>query len=261
MSDLYLFGVPGLGMILVSLLAVAFWRRASSVEFKWFLAGAGLWAVAVIFKAVFALLANRAAVGFLHWALPSPLFFPGIGLYLGIESAAFEVGLTWLAGRRWSLMGRDPNRAVAVGVGAGAIEALLLGCIALGAGLAAVAGEDMGEDRGYLSAHAEATPMFWLEPPVGRFVALLGHVSSRALVLLGVADRRPWIVVIGFTIFALVDGTGGALLASQVLEGRSMWWIDAATLPFNLIGIAFLVWYFRGRDRQGSRPSGALGTV
>jgi hypothetical protein len=248
-------------MILVSLLAVAFWRRASGAEFKWFWAGAGLWAVAVILKTAFALLANRAAVSFLHRALPSPLFFPATGLYLGIESAAFEVGLTWLVVRRWRLIGRDPDRAVAVGVGAGAIEALLLGCITLGAGLAAAAGEDMGEDRGYLSAHAEATPLFWLEPPAGRFIALLGHVSTRALVLLGVVDRRPWMVLCGFTLFALVDGIGGALLVSQVFAGRSMWWIDAATLPFNLIGIAVLVWCLRRRDRQGNRPSEAPGTV
>ena len=70
-------------------------------------------------------------------------------------------------------------------------------------------------------------------------------MSSRALVLLGVKDRRRWMVLCGFAVFALVDGTGGGLLVSQVFEGRSMWWIDAATLPFNLIGIAVLVWCIR----------------
>ncbi len=35
-SDLYLFAVPGLGMLLVSVLAVAVWRRASGAEFRWF---------------------------------------------------------------------------------------------------------------------------------------------------------------------------------------------------------------------------------
>jgi excisionase family DNA binding protein len=171
MSDLYLFGVPGLGMILVSLLAVIVWRRASGAEFQWFWAGAGLWAVAVTLKVAFALLANQAAVNFLHRALPPLLFFPGTGLYLGAVSAAFEVGLTWLAGRRWRLMGRDPGKAVAVGVGAGAVEALLLGCITLGAGLAAAAEGDTGEDHGYLRARADVTPLFWLEPPAARFAS------------------------------------------------------------------------------------------
>ena len=258
MSDLYLFGVPGLGMIFVSLLAVIVWRRASGVEFQWFWAGAGLWAVAVTLKVAFALMASQAAVNFLHRALPPLFFLPGTGLYLGVVSAAFEVGLTWLAGRRWKLMGRDPDRAVAVGVGAGAVEALLLGCITLGAALAAAAEGDTGEDHGYLRARADVTPLFWLEPPVARLIALLGHVSSRALVLLGVADRRPWMVLCGFALFALVDGIGGALLVSKVFEGRSMWWIDAATLPINLIGIAVLVWCLR---RHGSGLSGTTGNV
>lgn len=253
-SDLYLFGVPGLGMLLVSVLAVVIWRRASGVEFRWFWAGAGLWTVAVALKVAFALLANKAAVRLLKRALPRSLFFPGTGLYLGAVSAAFEVGLTWLAGRRWRHLGRDPGRAIAVGIGAGAFEAFALGCAILGSGLAVAAGEDSGGDRSDLLARAAVTPLFWLEPPAGRLIALLGHVSTRALVLLGVAERRPWMVLCGFAAFVLVDGTGGALLLSQVFAGRSMWWLDAATLPFNLIAIAVLVLSIRRHDRQDSRP-------
>ncbi len=251
-SDEYLFGVPGLGMILVSVLAVIAWRRASGAEFRWFWAGAGLWTVAVALKVAFSLLANQAAVSFLKRALPRLLFLPATGLYLGTVSAAFEVGLTWLAGRRWRLLGRDPGRAVAVGVGAGAFEALILGSALVLTGLAAAVGEDSEENRGDLLARAAVTPLFWLEPPAGRLIALLGHVSSRALVLLGVAGRRPWMVLCGFAAFVLVDGTGGVLIVSQVFAGRSMWWIDAATLPFNLIATAVLVWCIRRHCGQGS---------
>jgi hypothetical protein len=56
-------------------------------------------------------------------------------------------------------------------------------------------------------------------------------------------------VIGGFAIFALVDGTAELLRLTQVSAGRSMWWINAATLPFNLIGIAVLVWYLRQRRR------------
>lgn len=250
MTDLYLFGIPGLGMILVSLLAVIVWRRASGAEFKWFWAGAGLWAVAVTLKVAFALLANQAAASFLNRSLARPFFIPATGLYLGAVSAAFEVGLTWLAARRWRILGMDPGKAIAVGVGAGAAEAFVLGCSILGTGLVAAAGEDMGEDRGYLLARAAVTPLFWLEPAAGRLIALLGHVSTRALVLLGVAGRRPWMVLCGFVLFALVDGTGWAL--SQALSDRSMWWIDAATLPFNLIGVAILAGSLRLQDGRRS---------
>src|SRR5947209_6478178 len=110
MSDFYLFGVPGLGMVFVSLLAVMVWRGVSRAEFKWFWAGAALWTVAVVSKVVFALLANQAAATFLHRVLPPLLLLPVTGLYVGAISAAFEIGLTWLAGRRWRFLGRDRSK-------------------------------------------------------------------------------------------------------------------------------------------------------
>ena len=249
MSDIYLFGVPGVAMVLVSLIAVVTCRQMSGAAFKWFWAGAALWTVAVALKVVFALLANQAVVRLLNHVLPPLLFLPAVGLYVGAVSAAFEIGLTWLVGRRWKFMGRDPSRAIAVGVGAGSLEALLLGVATLAPWLAAAAGDDIREDREYLLAHAGATPLFWLVQPTGRLIALLGHVSTRALVLLGIADQRRGMVIGGFAIFALVDGTAELLRLTQVSAGRSMWWISAATMPFNLIGIAVLVWYLRQRRR------------
>ena len=247
MSDFHLFGVPGIGMVLVSWLAVVTWRRVSGAHFKWFWVGAALWTVAVVLKVAFALLANQAAVTFLNRILPALLFLPATGLYVGAVSAAFEIGLTWLAGRRWKFLGSDASTAIAVGIGAGALEALVLGFATMAPWIAAAAGEDTREDRETLLALARPTPLFWLEPPAGRLIALLGHVSTRALVLVGVADQRRWLVLCGFTIFALVDGTAELLRLSKVTAGRSMWWTDAATLPFNLIGIAVLVWYLRER--------------
>ncbi len=230
-SDLYLFAVPGLGMLLVSVLAVVVWRRASGAEFKWFWAGAGLWAVAVALKVAFALFANRAAAGVLRKVLPRVLFPAGVGVYLGVVSAVFEVGLTCLAGLRWRQLGRDRSRAVAVGVGAGSFEALLLGCVFLGSWLVVTAGgADAAEARGAFLGRAVVTPLFWLAPPAERAIALLGHASTRALVLLGVTGRRPWMVLWGFSAFALVDGTSGFFELSPDLSHRSMWWRERLVL-------------------------------
>ncbi|AGA28821.1 YhfC family glutamic-type intramembrane protease [Singulisphaera acidiphila] len=248
-SNLLLFGIPGLGMFLVSVLAIAVWRRASGAEFKWFWAGAGLWALAVALKVAFSLLANQVAVGFLKRALSRPLFLTGAGLYLGAVSAAFELGLVWLAGRRWGHLGRDAGRAVAVGVGAGAFEALLLGVVSLGIWVAvAMDGADAKGERNEVLARATATPLFWLVPPAERIIALLGHASTRGLVLLGVAGRRPWMVLWGFAVFTLMDGIAGVFLLSQEFAGRSMWWLELAVLPFALTGVAILVFCIRRRD-------------
>jgi hypothetical protein len=83
--------------------------------------------LAVVFKVAFALQTNEAAVIFLNRVLPPLIFVPGVALYVGSVSAAFEIGLTWFAARRWRFLGSGPNRAIAIGVGAEAIEALVLG--------------------------------------------------------------------------------------------------------------------------------------
>jgi hypothetical protein len=247
-----LFVIPGLGMLLVSVFAVVVWRWASGVELKWFWAGATLWAAAVALKVAFAVLANQTAVGLLKRTLPSSLFLPGVGLYLGAVSAVFELGLTWLAARRWRHQGCDPGWAIAVGVGAGAVEALLYALYFLGAGFAAAAGSLDADDLRDVQARATATPLFWLALPAERVIALLGHASTRALVLLGVAGGRPWMVLLGFTAFTLVDGVAGAFPLLQESVVRSRWWLELAVLPFNLACVACLVLCLRSlrsRDR------------
>jgi len=119
---------PGVGMILVAVAGVWYWRRMSGASARWFWIGAALWTVAVLLKVIIALLTNPAAIGTLKSHLPYGLYVAAAGLYLGIESSLCEIGLTLVAGMRWKELGRDAGRAIAVGVGAGAFEALLHLC-------------------------------------------------------------------------------------------------------------------------------------
>jgi len=253
--DALLFLVPGLGMLFVSIFAVVVWQWAAGVELKWFWAGAALWAAGVTLKVPFSLLANHSVVGFLESALPHSLFSHGAGLYLGAVSATFELGVTWLAARRWRGFGCDAGRAVAVGVGAGAIEALLLGLINVVAGFAAATGGLDTEDLRYMQVGAAETPMFWLAQPTERIIALLGHTSTRALVLLGVPARRPWMLVFGFAVFTFIDGIA-ATFPLWGGEGSARWWLELAVLPFTLAAVASLLFSLRGLSMTDRRIAG-----
>ena len=57
--------------------------------------------------------------------------------------------------------------------------------------------EDAEEVRKVIAS----TSLFWLLPLVERLMALLGHASTRALVLLGVAKGKPLMVCWGFLLF------------------------------------------------------------
>src|SRR5262249_55523572 len=116
----------GFGMMFVAVVAVVLWWRIARVQLRWYWVGAALWAVAVILKIICALLANGPVLNALK-GLPDPLSVVLGGLYLGVQSSVFEMGLTLLAVYIWRQLGRDAARAITIGVGAGAVEALLLG--------------------------------------------------------------------------------------------------------------------------------------
>ncbi|NOX53727.1 MAG: YhfC family intramembrane metalloprotease [Planctomycetes bacterium] len=233
--------VSGLGMMIVAAASVILWRRVTRLPFRWFWVGAGLWLVAVVLKATCAALTNAAVFAYIQQHLPYILMVVCGGLYSGIQSSLFEIGLTLMAVVIWRQLGQDAQRAIGIGMGAGAFEAFLLGLgsfIAVGAAVMQVAGAD--EIRRQITAAAATTPLFWLLAPVERIFAILCHAASRALVLLGVAKRRSVLIVWGFLIFTLLDGVAGAAHISGAIGKISLWWIELAILPFALISLAIL---------------------
>ena len=250
--------LAGLGILLISLASVVIWRNVSRLGIKWFGVGALLWAVAVPPKILFFWLGSPRVLGPLKEGLPYAYFIAAAGLFVGIVSSAFEVGVTWGAARIWPRLGRDAGRAIAIGLGAGAFEALLLGLAALGGALAIAMAAD-AEDTEEILRIAATTPLFWLVPPVERLFSLLGHASTRALVVLGVAKGKPLMVCWGFLLFAATDGVGGAFLVTGSHESHP-WLAELAASPDALIGIPILWWCYR-RWRDGgevfeSRSSG-----
>jgi hypothetical protein len=207
--------VSGLSMVFVAVGAPLCWRTASHADWRWFWIGVGLWAPAVLMKLVIGLLINAAVIDWLKSNLPFASFLACGGLFVGLESSLCEIGLTLAAVWVWRTLGREAGRAIAIGVGAGAFEAFLLGTVVIAVSAVAMNGLPGTEEIGQELAKTQAiTPLGWLIGPVERLLALLCHASSRALVLLGVTRSRWRLIFGGFVIFTIVDGTAGAALAS-----------------------------------------------
>jgi hypothetical protein len=238
--------ISAAGMILVAGAAVVFWRRVSGLQLKWFWVGAGLWTVAVALKVIGALLINGAVIGLMKEHLSYPLFVFCGGLFVGVESSFFEIGLTLAAVLVWRQLGRDAKRAIGIGVGAGAFEAAVLGIGTLVTAVLLMAElSGTAPIREEIERTVAFTPLFWLAPPIERLMAVLCHASSRALVLLGTTHRKPMMVVWGFVIFSLLDAVAGAAQISGKMGQISLWWIELAILPFALISIPILQWCYR----------------
>ena len=249
---------PAVGMMIVAAVFVAYWRRVSKLQFKWFWVGAGLWTVAVILKTVFALLAHKKALSMMEEHLSYPLFIIAGGLFVGAYSSLFEIGLTLLAVIIWRKLGTDANRAIGIGIGAGTFEAFLLGVAVLVTVCISLAGLPGGESiREEFDTAAVVTPLFWLVPPLERIIAILCHTTCRILVLLGVVQRKYMMVFWGFLIFTLADGVVGAVIVSEKMGQFSMWWIELAVLPVAIISIPILRWCYRSGgslDDSGAEP-------
>jgi hypothetical protein len=238
--------VSGSGMMLVAVIAAVFWWRFSRAQLRWFWVGAGLWTIAVALKIVCSLLTNAAVLGSLK-GLTHPLYVALGALYVGVQSSVFEMGFTLLAVLIWRQLGRDANRAIAVGVGAGAFEAFLLGLGALVGGitLMVVRGPATEDAIKGLQQIASLTPLLWLIGTVERVIAILCHASSRALILLGVTQKKHALVFWGFLIFTLLDGIAGGAHVGGFIGKVSTWWIELAILPFGLVSIPILVRCYR----------------
>lgn len=92
-------------------------------------------------------------------------------------TGVFEIGITLAAALLWRRLAAESKRAVAIGVGAGLFEALLLGAWALVFSVVAVASKP----------NSASAPLFWLAAPVERVITIACHIASRTLVLRAVA--------------------------------------------------------------------------
>jgi hypothetical protein len=249
--------LPGLGMLLISLAPILIWRSVARVRIQWFGVGVLLWVVAVPLKLVLFWLTSARVIAQLKGDLPYPCFIAAVGLFVGTFSSAFEMGVTWVAARKWPRLGQDAGRAIAIGLGAGAFEGLLLSLPFLaGALAAAAAGKDAEELRRTMQTMAAATPLYGLLPPVERLIAILVHTSTRTLVLLGVTKGQPLMIRGGILLFTATDGVAGAFRAASGRRPQPSWWIELAVLPGALISIPILVWcYRRWRDGAEVAPS------
>ena len=195
--------------------------------------------------------------------MPHDAYLAVGSLYIGLLTGVFEIGVTLLAALIWRKMAHDAVRGVAVGVGAGAFEAALLGgSLALTLLAASVSqGSLRDELLAAIGGSASATPLMLLVAPVERIIAILCHTSSRALVLWGVARGRWfWPFAAGFLIMTAIDSVAGYAHLSGQLGKISVWWIELAIAPAAVVSIPIVAWCIRNWP-PADPPADAAGSA
>ncbi|MHC4591972.1 MAG: YhfC family glutamic-type intramembrane protease [Planctomycetota bacterium] len=245
-------------MVLVGLGFAIGWKVRSRVRWRWFWAGAAIWAVGVTLKIAAAVPLNKPVLGALKAALPNSAYLILGSLYVGLLTGIFEIGVTLAAGLIWRGMARKAARAVAVGLGAGGIEAILVGLVSFAGVLAALSGlSGSGQARAAVASSTALTSVAWLVGPVERVLAVLCHTSSRALVLLGIAKRRWRYFWFGFLIMTAIDAIAGYTHIAGLLGRISLWWVELAIAPFAVASVLIILWCLRNWPAEDAPPSAA----
>lgn len=227
--------VSGVLTLVLGFTFVLLVRLVSAVPMRWFLAGAAIWGLGVTLKLAWAAGLNRPILAFLEASVPRAVYLIVGSLYIGLLTGVFEIGITLAAALIWRSLRREASRAVAVGAGAGAVEAILLGIGAAMSGLVALLNLPGAQEARAGLAGLVATPLLWLIGPVERAIAMACHTGSRVLVLLGAATRRWSLFWYGFLILTGIDAIAGYAQLGGLVRTVNLWWVELALLPFALV--------------------------
>ncbi len=251
--------VSGILMVVVGLAFVVLVRLVWAVPMRWSFAGAVIWVVGVALKSAWALGPHGSLLALLENSVPRLGYLIAGSLYIGGLTGVFEIGITLAAALIWRSLSRTAARALAVGVGAGVIEAILLGLGAAAGALALMLNLPGTEALREEFATVGATPALWLIGPAERAIAILCHTGSRVLVLLAVARGRWSLFWYGFLILTGIDTIAGYVHLAELAGSANLWWVELALLPFALLSVATVRRCVRGwpRVEEAAEPSEA----
>ena len=215
--------LSGMLMMSVAGASVSLWQYWTSTGRKWFLFGAFVWFVGVALKMVWAQLFNGPILGWLIDNTPIQVFLALGSFYIGTLTGVFEIGITAALALLWKRSFEDYDKAVAVGIGAGAIEAYLIGAFVL-----------------FVGPSLSRTPLLWLVGPAERLMTIICHAASRALVLLAIRTGQKKHFWKAFWLMSLLDTVAAFFHLSGYVDEISPWLMELAVLPFAIYGLLLL---------------------
>lgn len=123
------FALSGIGMMLVGLVPILYWRYRTLVPWRDFWSGALIWAVAILIKIFLDITVTPFFVNVLSGIYTAAGIALITGMYVGLRTGFFESGFTYLFAIKAKFKKMDFSQAIAFGLGFGGAEAFVLGLI------------------------------------------------------------------------------------------------------------------------------------
>jgi len=243
--------VSGALIIIICVVLLIGWKVKSNSSFKWPLIGAGAWFAGVVLKFGFAYLFNNPILEVLKESFGQTGYLSLGSIYIGLLTGVFEIGVTLVFVLLIKGIYENAQRGIGIGLGAGTIEALLLGFSQIGAFAMVISGSPGSSDiiTGLVNATVH-TPLVFLVAPVERIIAILCHTSSRALVVLSVVRKKQIYFWAGFLIMTAIDAIAGYAHLAGYVNTVSTWFIELALLPFAIVSIPIIKWCIKNWENK-----------
>jgi uncharacterized membrane protein YhfC len=250
--------VGGSGMILVALGVVAYgWARR--LDWRYLVLGALAWIVTVGLKVAFAIsLSQRLLAHARVW--PEPWATVATSLAGGVLTGVFEVGLVWLV-LRYTLLGRASwNQAFAFGAGFGAIEALLLGLVALTGAIVAMNAPQRLPEKVLEQMARSDNLLFQLAPIWERVFACLGHIAANVMIFYAVVRRAPRWIWLAFVYKSAIDAVAVIAHVKGYTDSLGpIWGVEAVVCLWGIAGLLVAIWIKPRYPQTESLPSVSSG--
>ena len=228
--------VGGAGMILVALGYILY---AALRRLGWGYLGLGAlaWILTVAVKFLLAIPLNTPIYNALTGALPG---WPGetiFNLYVGLLTGVTEVLMVWLWVRYTRKGQVGWNKALAFGIGFGAVEALLLGLNSAAAVLMAILSPDLVGAAAVESLAQGGNLLVSLAPVSERFFTVLVHIFCNVLLFYGARVKQSRFFWLAFIFKSLLDAAAAyAQLSGQLGQPGFVWIIEGVVALFGIIG-------------------------
>lgn len=234
--------IAGIGMILVAAGYVVY-AALHRLGWAYLGLGAAAWVGSIILKFAWAVPINTPVYEALHGALPERVATAIFSLYVGSLTGVFEVVGVWLL-LRYTKLGRAPwRRALAFGIGFGAVEALWLGIGSLASVLTAMLAPAALPIGALEEIVRQSSALYIVVPPWERFFTVLVHIASNVLLFYAVARQQARWLWISFAYKTGIDTVAAAAqLYGWLADLGGVWAVEAVVALFGLVGWAITRW-------------------
>jgi uncharacterized membrane protein YhfC len=246
--------LPGIGMLAVAIGFVVYSLRHGGT---WGMLGLGglAWVVTVAVKFAIALVANPAVSKALY--VPENLWAPSnllLYVYLGALTGVTEVLLTWWLLHHKRLARAPWGKAVAFGIGFGALEALLLGGASLAAMLAGLLTPQSFNAETLTTLARSNDVLYDLAPITERLAIVFVHLFCNVLLFYGVLKGQARWMWLSFVYKSAVDTVAAFAQLWGVETTARVWSIEAFMVLFGVVawwGVREIGWRYRAEVGQG----------